>query len=112
MNECTCGGKRAKVGDPISLTKYHGQSHLQNPKLYHVTHLARSITRPQYHRKFMAFHKNNQSRKNNINSSAELFQEIQKIWIDITPQNVQSLYSSIPTRIMQAIRLKGHLSKY
>ena len=48
------------------------------------------------------------SRKNNINSSAELFQEIQKIWIDITPQYVQSLYTSIPRRIMQVIRLKGH----
>lgn len=53
-----------------------------------------------------------QSRKQNINSSADLFQEIQNIWFNITPQYVQSLYNSIPRRIMQVIRLKGHLSKY
>ena len=85
---------------------------LHFPKPYTVTHLARSITRSQYHRKFIAFHKNWTSiKENNINSSAELFQEIQIIWIDITPQYVQSFYTSIPRRIMQVIRLKGHLTK-
>jgi hypothetical protein len=53
-----------------------------------------------------------QTRKNYINSSADLFHEIQQIWMDITPQYVQNLYSSIPRRIMQVIRLKGHLTKY
>lgn len=45
-----------------------------------------------------------QSRKQNINSSADLFQEIQNIWFDITPQYVQSLYNSIPRRIMQVMK--------
>ena len=39
-----------------------------------------------------------QSRKNNINSSAKLFQDIQKIWKNITPKYVQSLYTSITRR--------------
>lgn len=43
---------------------------------------------------------------------ADLFQKIQKLWFDITLQYGQSLYNSFPRRIIQVIRLKGHLWKY
>lgn len=53
-----------------------------------------------------------QCRKSRINSNADLFREVQAIWMDITVDYVQSLYKSIPKRILQVIKLKGHLTKY
>ena len=47
-----------------------------------------------------------------INSDSDLFREIQRIWMDIPPAYIQSLYLSVPRRIMSVIRLKGHLTKY
>lgn len=47
-----------------------------------------------------------------INSEQILFDEIFRIWQEITPAYVQSLNKSIPRRIMQVIRFKGHLTKY
>ena len=48
----------------------------------------------------------------NIKNSEDLFREIQQIWEDIEPRYIQSLYKSIPRRIQNVIRLKGHLTKY
>ena len=53
-----------------------------------------------------------QFRHHVINSNDELFHEIKKIWMDIPASYVQSLFLSIPRRIMSVIRLKGHLTKY
>ena len=53
-----------------------------------------------------------QSRIHNINSSDELFQHTLQIWQDINLNYVRNLYNSIPRRIQQVIRLKGHLTKY
>ena len=47
-----------------------------------------------------------------INNDSDLFREIQRIWMDIQPAYIQSLYLSVPRRIMSVIRLKGHLRKY
>lgn len=47
-----------------------------------------------------------------INSNQDLYDEIFRIWTEIPPAYVQSLYMSIPRRIMQVIRFKGHLTKY
>ena len=47
-----------------------------------------------------------------INSDSDVFREIQRIWMDIPPAYIQSLYLSVPRRIMSVIRLKGHLTKY
>ena len=47
-----------------------------------------------------------------INSDSDLFREIQRIWMDIPPAYIQSLYLSVPRRIMSVIRLQGHLTKY
>ena len=35
-----------------------------------------------------------------------------RIWTGITPAYIQNLFGSIPKRIQQVIRLKGHLNKY
>lgn len=51
-------------------------------------------------------------RVNVINSEQDLFYEILRIWTEIPPAYVQSLYLSIPRRLMQVIRFKGHLTKY
>lgn len=47
-----------------------------------------------------------------INSETELYNAIAQIWTAISPQYIQSLYNSIPRRLMNVIRLKGHLTKY
>lgn len=47
-----------------------------------------------------------------INSDCDLFREIQRIWTDTPTAYIQSLYLSVPRRIMSVIRLKGHLTKY
>ena len=48
----------------------------------------------------------------NIKTSEDLFREILRIWQSIEPEYIQSLYKSIPRRIQNVIRLKGHLPKY
>ena len=52
------------------------------------------------------------SRVTFIHSDQDLFNEISTIWMRITPAYVQSLYKSLPHRVMQVIRFKGHLTKY
>ena len=47
-----------------------------------------------------------------IKTSDDLFREIQRIWQSIEPEYIQCLYRSIPRRIQNVIRLKGHLTKY
>ena len=60
----------------------------------------------------MVIHKKKiQYRHHVINSNDKLFREIQKIWMDIPASYVQSLFLSIPRRLMSVIRLKGHLTK-
>ena len=46
-----------------------------------------------------------------INSDSDLIREIKRIWMDIAPAYIQSLYLSVPRRTMSVIRLKGHLTK-
>ena len=49
-----------------------------------------------------------QYRSGAVKSKADLIEEIRRIWTGFTP----SLYGSIPKRVQQVIRLKGHLTKY
>lgn len=53
-----------------------------------------------------------QSRSGAIKSKENLIEEIRRIWTQITPAYIKSLYGSIPNRIQHVIRLKGHLTKY
>lgn len=53
-----------------------------------------------------------QCRVYNLKSSQDLFEEILRIWQSIDPAFIMSLYSTIPRRIKNVIRLKGHLTKY
>ena len=53
-----------------------------------------------------------QTRVGTIKSKDDLFAEIQRIWMDITPAYIQSLYKSLPKRILNVIRLKGYMTKY
>ena len=48
----------------------------------------------------------------NIKTSEDLFREILRIWQSIEPEYIQSFYKSVPRRIQNVIRLKGHLTKY
>ena len=81
---------------------------LQNSKPYPVTQLACPITRSQYNRKLMAFNKKKTTSKEKQHKFIErIISRNSKIWIDITPQYVQSLYTSIPRGIMQV-----NLTKY
>ena len=48
-----------------------------------------------------------QTRVGRIRSKKDLFREIQ----DITLEYIRSLYRSIPRRLLNVIRLKGHLTK-
>jgi transposase len=52
------------------------------------------------------------NRLTSITSEGDLFNHIEDIWTSISPEHIQSLYKSIPRRILQVIRLKGHLTKY
>jgi len=47
-----------------------------------------------------------------IKSKNDLFREIHTIWTSITPAYIQCLYKSIPKRILNVIKLKGHRTKY
>ena len=47
-----------------------------------------------------------------INSNSDLFREIFRIWQTIPLTYIRNLYDSIPRRILNVIRLKGHLTKY
>ena len=53
-----------------------------------------------------------QGRIDRIQNRDDLFREIQRIWTDISPEYVKSLYQTIPRRLLSVIRLKGHLTKY
>ena len=53
-----------------------------------------------------------QARVGRIASKDDLFREIRDIWTEISPAYVQSLYKTIPRRLLSVIRLKGHLTKY
>ena len=53
-----------------------------------------------------------QTRVGRIESKDDLFREIQDIWTGITVDYVRSLYRSIPRRLLNVIKLKGHLTKY
>ena len=47
-----------------------------------------------------------------INSNSDLFRELFRIWQTIPSTYIRNLYDSIPRRILNVIRLKGHLTKY
>jgi hypothetical protein len=47
-----------------------------------------------------------------INSNSDLFREIFHIWQTIPSTYIRNLYDSIPRRIPNVIRMKGHLTKY
>ena len=47
-----------------------------------------------------------------LNSKSDLFREVFRIWQTIPLTYIRNLYDSIPKRILNAIRLKGHLTRY
>lgn len=48
----------------------------------------------------------------NINTQNELIAEIRRVWESLPVNYIQGLYQTIPTRIREVIRMKGHLTKY
>ena len=64
----------------------------QSPGLYIIENICLYIKRKLAYRHHV------------INSDDDLFSEIQRIWMDIPNPNIQSLYLSIPRRIMSVNR--------
>lgn len=53
-----------------------------------------------------------QGRIGRMENKDDLFHDIPRIWTDITPYYVKSLYQTIPRRLLNVIHLKSHLTKY
>ena len=47
-----------------------------------------------------------------IDSRAKLVAKVNEIWTSLAPHYIKSLYASIPRRLLQVIRSKGHATKY
>ena len=47
-----------------------------------------------------------------ITSKQQLFDEIHTIWQNVTIDYVRRLYETIPARISEVIRMKGHMTKF
>jgi len=48
----------------------------------------------------------------NINTQNKLIAEMRRVWESLPINYIQGLYQTIPTRIREVIRMKGHLSQY
>ena len=53
-----------------------------------------------------------QHRVTHIHSRDQLLREIRDIWENISIDYVRSLYATIPARLKEVQRMKGHLTKY
>ena len=53
-----------------------------------------------------------QRRATFIHTRQDLLAEIRRIWESVTVEYIRELYSTIPTRILEVIRMKGNLTKY
>lgn len=49
---------------------------------------------------------------NNIKNRGELIEKVKEIWSSLPRHYIQGLYTSIPKRVRQVIRSKGHATKY
>ena len=48
----------------------------------------------------------------NIATKNDLLREIQSVWRNIESDYIRNLYHSIPDRLDNVIKMKGHLTKY
>jgi len=53
-----------------------------------------------------------QKRVNEIKNDKDLIRIVTEIWTDLPLHYIRSLYHSIPRRIRDVLRAKGHISKY
>ena len=53
-----------------------------------------------------------QARVEHIRTRDELFAAIQDIWENLDVKYIKSLYLTIPKRLQEGIKAKGHLTKY
>lgn len=53
-----------------------------------------------------------QSETDPIANKRQLFEIIQKHWLDIPVETIQNLYETMPKRLSEVIRMKGFMSKY
>ena len=47
-----------------------------------------------------------------ISSKEELFQAVANVWYSITQDDILGLYLSIPRRLKEVLKMKGHMGKY
>ena len=47
-----------------------------------------------------------------IATKNDLLREIQSVWRDIELDYIRNLYQSIPDRLDNVVKMKGHLTKY
>ena len=75
--------------------------------------MASTITRFKYNRKYLAVHEMElQKSAVDIATKNDLLREIQSVWRSIELDYIRNLYQSITDRLDNAIKMKGHLTKY
>ena len=75
--------------------------------------MASTIARFKYNREYLALHMKRELQKPVVNIGAtknDLLREIQSVWWNIV--YIRNLYQSIPDRLDNVIKMKGHLTKY
>ena len=53
-----------------------------------------------------------QKRSSNIDNVVDLERAIRQVWFAIDPAYIQSLYRSIPRRVLSVVKANGHITKY
>lgn len=53
-----------------------------------------------------------QSTRNTIESKDQLIAEVTRFWQNLSVEYVRQLYDTIPTRLLEVIKMKGNLTKY
>ena len=76
--------------------------------------MASTITRFKYNRKYLALHEERATkvRGRYIATKTDPLREIQNMWRNIELDYIRNLYQSIPDRLDNVIKMKGHLIKY
>ena len=76
--------------------------------------MASAITRFKYNRNYLALHEERATkvRGRYIATKTDLLLGIQSMWRNIELGYIRNLYQSIPDRLDNVIKMKGHLIKY
>ena len=92
----------------------HRAHTVENYKDQNLNGMASTITRFKYNRKYLALHEERATkvRGRYIATKTDPLREIQNMWRNIELDYIRNLYQSIPDRLDNVIKMKGHLIKY